>query len=170
MQESLAGPGKEFFHTLRVHIGCDGKKAGKHHATRIPFADLHGILPGGTAGLRLERCCCQENACADQCTRRCRELPDDNLSCVANCEIRKTFMHLWPPRIIQTASDDSAESNGQELLGSSGALIAMSNSMKKCKNPQTFSAVLKQPGRHSGSDEPRCGLESGGNGFHCRTS
>ena len=30
MQESLAVPGKEFFHVLRAHVGCDGNKtAGK---------------------------------------------------------------------------------------------------------------------------------------------
>jgi hypothetical protein len=28
MQDSLAGPGREFFHVLRAHVGCDGKKAG----------------------------------------------------------------------------------------------------------------------------------------------
>jgi hypothetical protein len=27
MQESLAAAGREFFHALRAHIGCDGKKA-----------------------------------------------------------------------------------------------------------------------------------------------
>jgi hypothetical protein len=37
MHESLAGPGKEFFHTLRVHIGCDGKKAGSIMLREISF-------------------------------------------------------------------------------------------------------------------------------------
>ena len=27
MEESLAAAGREFFHALRAHIGCDGKKA-----------------------------------------------------------------------------------------------------------------------------------------------
>jgi hypothetical protein len=74
-------------------------------------------------------------------------------------------MHLRPPRIIQTESDDSGESNEQELLSSSGALIAMSNSMKKFKYPQAFILELQ-----SGSEGPTCGLENEGNGFHCCTS
>jgi hypothetical protein len=35
MQESLAAAGREFFHALRAHIGCDGKKAGP-----TPFSNM----------------------------------------------------------------------------------------------------------------------------------
>src|SRR6202163_1565563 len=118
----------------------DHRKCPRDGRSECCLQNLDGILPGRTAGRRIERCGGQENACAGQCTFRYGKVqsPDCNLSCVAKCELRKTLMHLRPPRIIQTKSDDSAESNGQDLLSSSGFLIAISTSMKKCKNPQTF--------------------------------
>jgi hypothetical protein len=43
MQESLAAAGREFFHALRAHIGCDGKKAGQHRAQQYGFRSLNRI-------------------------------------------------------------------------------------------------------------------------------
>ena len=43
MQESLAAAGREFFHALRAHIGCDGKKAGltPWSAVWVPKSEPH---------------------------------------------------------------------------------------------------------------------------------
>src|ERR1700730_19177419 len=43
MQESLAAAGREFFHALRAHIGCDGKKAGPTPCSAIwvPKSEPH---------------------------------------------------------------------------------------------------------------------------------
>ena len=61
MPESLAAAGREFFHALRAHIGCDGKKAGPTPCSAIWVRSLNAFAANRTRlgvsfGRQAKRC------------------------------------------------------------------------------------------------------------------